>query len=347
MLTCCVRDELFAEVALPGGAVHRISLDAVRAKELEPQALEAAVEFWTGEPEPAEQAPPVAALLQQVEQDLAPEDRGTPAIRARQAKVRTLGVRLVDHDTGEPLSGIYLDAAGPHGAAKQTTTDVRGRGSFQGLRPGTVTLRPWSLRNLQTKKKASKKSKYTVGVTGSRKVYEPVRPNGKTLYFFFGYTTQEKDQEMLEEEAPDLEDDIRNAASGGFRVVYDRAGSRESFLEALYDADCAGIYWSGHGSMDGRIQSSAGDLIGPSDVDRTRVNPDLGYIILAACGSGLGAARWRAVLPAGAQFEGWTETTTVAETRDFTSRVPLLDDLWSHHGMNPGKELDDYIDDAK
>lgn len=63
----------------------------------------------------------------------------------------------------------------------------------------------------------------------------------------------------------------------------------------------------------------------------TRVSKKICYLILAACGSGLAAKKWRQVLPAGCKFEGWVDITTTSETRDFTSKR-LLDSRWSQAG---------------
>ena len=197
------------------------------------------------------------------------------------------------------------------------------------------------------KRSTASKRKYSVVTKGKKETYTPTKPNGKTLYFYFGFKPDEKDKGLLAQEAPKVEDDIKRAARSGFKVVYGKQASRQDFLDALYDPRSAGLYWSGHGYMNGNVQSSSRETIGPEDVDKTRVNPKLQFVILAACGSGLAAKKWKAVLPAKANCEGWTEITTTKETIDFTTDSLPGDGLWSHHGMNPDKELDDYIDDAK
>lgn len=204
-------------------------------------------------------------------------------------------------------------------------------------------------RNTQadTTKKPTKKVKpFTVAGTGERKVFTPKNPLNKTLYFFFGYTGTKKDQGMRDEETGDLEDDVLNAAARGFKVVYDKAGTYADFYAAIYDSDCYGVYWSGHGYMNGNIQSSDGKSIRPDDVDKTKVSKRIVYLILAACGSGLGAAKWKAVMGAQCQFEGWVKTTNTSETNDFTSEATLGDSWASHHGLHPDKELRHYVNDA-
>jgi hypothetical protein len=195
--------------------------------------------------------------------------------------------------------------------------------------------------------KAAKKVKpFTVSGSGDRKLFIPKKPNGKTLYFFFGYTGSEKDQKMRDEEAPEVEDDVLNAAARGFKVVYDKAGSQAEFFDAVYDAQCYGIYWSGHGYVNGNIQSSDGKVIRPEDVDETKRSKNIRYLILAACGSGLGVKRWQKVMGSQCQFEGWVDLTYTSETKDFTSSS-WLDSWASHKGMNSDKELQDYINDAE
>jgi len=192
-----------------------------------------------------------------------------------------------------------------------------------------------------------KEKPFTVEGSGERKTLLPKVPNGKTLYFFFGYTGSKKDVGMRDQETADLEDDVLAAAAQGFKVVYDKAGTRDEFFDALYDGSCYGIYWSGHGYMNGNVQSSDGKPIRPEDVDVTRRSQKIRYLILAACGSGVGAQKWKEVLGPQCSFEGWVSTTTPAQARDFTSTALLLDSWVSHGGMNPDKELADYIQDAR
>ncbi len=194
---------------------------------------------------------------------------------------------------------------------------------------------------------AEKKTKpFTVAGSGERITLIPKKPNGKTIYFFFGYTGSKKDQKMRDEEAPDLEDDVYRSAAQGFTVVYDKAGSYSDFFGAIYDPNCYGIYWSGHGYMNGNIQSSDGKVIRPEDVDVTKRSSKIAYLILAACGSGLGAKKWQKAMGSQCQFEGWMDLTNTSEAKDFTSSA-WFDSWSSHKGMNPDKELADYINDAE
>jgi hypothetical protein len=187
---------------------------------------------------------------------------------------------------------------------------------------------------------------FTVEGSGERKTLIPKTPNGKTIYFFFGYTGSKKDQGMRDDETEDLEDDVLASAARGFKVVYDKAGSYTEFFDAIYDSSCYGVYWSGHGYMNGSIQSSDGKSIGPDDVDAKKVSKKIVYLILAACGSGLGADKWKKVMGSQCKFEGWKEKTNISETNDFTSDA-LGDSLSSHGGMNPDMELKDYINEAE
>lgn len=117
-------------------------------------------------------------------------------------------------------------------------------------------------RGLAAPTKAAKKTKpFTVAGSGTRKVLVPKKPNGKSLYFFFGYTGSKKDQEYRDSETMDLEDDVLSSVAKGFKVVYDKAGTRKDLFEARHDQDCYGIYWSGHGFMNGNVESSDGPII--------------------------------------------------------------------------------------
>ena len=212
-----------------------------------------------------------------------------------------------------------------------------------GYDQATAALKP---KGPSDAKDVKKDKPFEVAGSGERKVFTPKKPNGKTLYFFYGYTGSKKDQKMRDSEVAHVEDDVLYAAATGFKVVYDKAGTREDFFNAIYDSTCVGLYWSGHGYMNGNVQSSDGRTIRPEDVDTKRRAPNIKYLILAACGSGTGQERWKSVLGEQCQFEGWVEITTTSETRDFTSSRAL--DSWaSHKGLQPDKELRDYVQHAQ
>ncbi len=189
------------------------------------------------------------------------------------------------------------------------------------------------------------KKPFTVAATGGRKILTPTKPNGGTIYFFFGYTGSKKDKEMRSKETENLADDVIDAALKGFKVVYDEAGTEKDFKDAIYDSTTAGIYWSGHGYPNGDIQSSDGKQISPSALDPKKVSKKIKFLILATCNSAVGQKAWKRLIGGKAAFEGWINTTNTSETNDFTSES-LFDDFSSHNGTNPNKELDDYIDDA-
>lgn len=180
----------------------------------------------------------------------------------------------------------------------------------------------------------------------------PPNPNGRTLYFFYGYNNTREDRIARAREAPHIADDVVAAAARGFHVVYDEAGTLLDFGNALYDPNCYGIYWSGHGGateegqLTGRIWTSDDQTFGADNVNPDRVSPNLRFLILAACGSGVTARQWQRVLPAQCRFEGWEQLTTSSEGVDFTSTA-LVGDSWvSHGGMHPDLELPDYINYA-
>ena len=191
---------------------------------------------------------------------------------------------------------------------------------------------------------AKAKKKYTVQGSGAKTVFIPTKPNGKTLYFFFGFDGSAKEQKEMKDEAPHIEDDVKNAASSGFKVVYDKGGTKAEFLAALYDGTCYGIYWSAHGDGKGGIWTSDGKVVKPSQVKKSSVSAKLNYLILATCSSA--AADWSKSLPSGVQFQGWVNSTYASETKDFTTDDGKDDAKTSHKGTNPNKELDDYISDA-
>lgn len=187
---------------------------------------------------------------------------------------------------------------------------------------------------------------FTVAGSGERKILTPKKPNGKTLYFFYGYTGSKSDKKMRDSETADLEDDVLKAAASGFKVVYDKAGTKAEFRTALYDPDCHGIYWSGHGGG-GSIQTSDGLFVSPSDIDPKKVSGKLVYLILAACQSGTKQKEWKAAVGTSVQFQGWIQNTNPSETRDFTSEATVGDSWASHNGTIPGMELDDHINSAR
>ena len=192
---------------------------------------------------------------------------------------------------------------------------------------------------------AKSQKPFTVSGSGQRRVFNPKQPNGKTLYFFFGYTGSSGDRSMRDSETADVEDDVLYAAAQGFTVVYDLAGTHADFYAALYDSTCYGIYWSGHGYMDGDIETSDGLTLSPSDVDTSRRASGIQYLVFAACGSGIKQAAWQRAMGPQCKFQGWVDITYVSETNDFTS-TDMQDSLSGHNGTDEGMELRDYINEA-
>ncbi|NJN22711.1 MAG: DUF4157 domain-containing protein, partial [Leptolyngbya sp. RL_3_1] len=107
---------------------------------------------------------------------------------------------------------------------------------------------------------------YILSISGSRYILLPLEPNGRTLYFFYGFEASTSDQSILESEAPFIEDDVIYAAEQGFTVVYDLEGTVADFAAAIFDSQAYGIYWSGHGNGHGNIVTSDGRGIGPGSV---------------------------------------------------------------------------------
>ncbi|WP_155834661.1 hypothetical protein [Leptolyngbya sp. PCC 6406] len=189
-------------------------------------------------------------------------------------------------------------------------------------------------------------------IDGTRYTLVPSRPNGRTLYFFFGFPPgSTSDQEMREEEAPFIEDDVIYAAEQGFTVIYDLEGTAQDLGNAIFDPQAYGIYWSGHGNGRGYIWTSDDRLIAPESIRSgvaagRQVAPNLSYFILAACNSAQIAEEWQGVLPSQCRFEGWVDTVSTSQGIDFTDSGRFGDSLFPHGGTNPDMELRDYIDAA-
>lgn len=197
--------------------------------------------------------------------------------------------------------------------------------------------------------------KFDINTTGTKVILTPKKHNGKTIYFFYGYVLNNaKDLKMRDEELPDLEDDVIDAAQRGFKVIYDKSGTKAEFSAALYDSKSYGIYWSGHGggTSNGIIQTSDGYNMQPGDFDANKVSSNLQYLVFAACQSGKGKKAWENLIKkkaTKAEFQGWVKNTYTSETNDFTSEA-LVGDNWygnGHNGTDESKELDDYIDKAE
>jgi hypothetical protein len=223
----------------------------------------------------------------------------------------------------------------------------KGAGAGAVMSPPTFQLSSSSAKASDPSSKAGEKKvkPFTVSGTGEHKVFTPLKPNGKTLYFFYGYTGSKEDQKMRDDETANVADDVLNAAASGFKVVYDTAGTKAEFLSALYDPTCAGIYWSGHGGGGG-FQTSDGGWVDPSDINPKSVSPKLVYLILAACQSGTKAKEWKAAVGSSVQFQGWVKNTNTSETNDFTSTASIGDSWVSHNGTMPGMELAGHINSA-
>lgn len=145
-LTCSLPGAAVVETTVPGNGTHALKLSGLLACQGEPLALDAALEFRVLDRRgPAPAAP---LLLLKVEQKLTPAERQAAVAQARQARQeeRTLGVRLVDHDSGEPLTGVDLmvQRLNIGGEPRRGRTDGRGRVTFHGLGPGEVRLWPAS-----------------------------------------------------------------------------------------------------------------------------------------------------------------------------------------------------------
>lgn len=228
-------------------------------------------------------------------------------------------------------------AAPTTGGARQTSRQGLAGAGYEQAR---LQLKPQENGTL-----SAREGVITVAGTGETKTYIPARSNGKTLYFFYGLKSDAKDRGYRDTMDNYVEDDIASAVQQGFTVVYDRAGTKAAFLAACYNSNTFGIYWCGHGYMDGTIQTNDGGRIAPEDIDKSQVSPNIQYLILAACGTGVGEKRWKKVMGPQCRFQGWVNTVSLAKVNDFTTDS-WFDGMSGHEGTNPDMELDDYISAA-
>ena len=203
-----------------------------------------------------------------------------------------------------------------------------------------------------SKKEGDTDELFTVTNVGGQKILTPTAHNGRTIYFFYGYTGSKSDKRMRGKETANLADDVIDAALRGFKVVYDEAGTKADFEAALYDSKTSGIYWSGHGSGTGVIQTTDSGTMSATDFDATKVGSNMQFLIFASCNSGQGTGKsdWEKLINKQAvdiEVEGWDKVTYIKETNDFTSSSGHRDYKSSHKGLNPDKELIDYIDKAE
>ncbi|MEV6344395.1 hypothetical protein [Actinoplanes sp. NPDC051851] len=172
----------------------------------------------------------------------------------------------------------------------------------------------------------------------ARAVHEPTGTgpgDGKTFHFLFGYRTgREQDRSMLAEELAHIDDDVAVLRAAGYTVVVDRQATREDLTEAVADKGTAGLYWSGHGGADGRLQTCDGTLVGPADIDPATVTPGLRLVVLGACYVGAYAPAWRTAFGGFPLVAGWGRPVTLERAVDFLEAGPEpeigLDDLIAH-----------------
>lgn len=262
----------------------------------------------------------------------------------------------IRHRASSPLGDLPSPSANPPTidwatlALTSPAPAASAPGIQRNLTSGTATpgLTPDQAAQARRTQRLAGRNYLLIPTSSTRFDFRPLQPNGRTLYFFFGFTNSASDQSALEAEAPFIEDDVIHAANQGFRVIYDLECTPADFAQALYNPTCYGIYWSGHGDIEhpGNILMSTRQSVPPEAVNRDQVSPNLRYFILAACYSARAEQRWRAVLPQQCQFEGWVDLTNTAEAEDFTSSAVIGDSWVAHGGLNPDQELRDYVDAA-
>lgn len=163
--------------------------------------------------------------------------------------------------------------------------------------------------------------------------------DGKTVYFFSGYTATEKDQDMRAKEDPHLVDDIQKLRANGYTVIVDPSGSKAEMKTAVENQNTAGIYWTGHGYSDGDVQTSDGGFMSPSDFDAAKASKNLRFCVFQSCNTGVTESDWEKAL--GTDVRAWNRTTSTSEANDFATP----DSEVYEAVFGDTEELDDLIDD--
>lgn len=128
--------------------------------------------------------------------------------------------------------------------------------------------------------------------------YEPTEKgngDGKTAYFFIGFTGSNHDQRMRMKVEPYFQDDIAKLRANGYRVVVDTQGTREAFQRAVNDDNNAGIVWAGHGVKSGIQDAKTNGFFKPEDIT-PNPNSQMRFCLFETCLAGHREKEWEEAL---------------------------------------------------
>lgn len=142
---------------------------------------------------------------------------------------------------------------------------------------------------------------------------------------------------MWKSEQPGLMDDIAKLRANGYTVVVDPSGTKKEFQSAVYDSKTAGVYWTGHGYSGGVSTNDGG--MKASDIDNTKVSPNLRFVVFQSCNTGKDEKGWEKALKT--DVKAWDKITSTGEANDFTDP----NNSAYEYIFGDTEELDDLIDD--
>jgi hypothetical protein len=178
-------------------------------------------------------------------------------------------------------------------------------------------------------------------------VYEPTGSGpgtGKAFFFLFGFSaTSDADMSMRLTDIDHIGDDVAALRAAGYRVVVDLHGDLAGLAAALANrhpdaggAPTAGVFWGGHGSNDGTIDTFDGDEIAPEKLPSEAVT--LGTVklfVMSACHAGAHQGRWQKALGPQATVIGWGAPITNERAIQFLTPAEDsskgFDDLLERH----------------
>jgi hypothetical protein len=149
--------------------------------------------------------------------------------------------------------------------------------------------------------------------------------DGKAVFLLYGFRVNSlQDQEMLAMELPHIADDIEVLTKAGYCVVLDPQATKSDFLDAIagkgegaVGLTPAALYWSGHGSADGSLQTCDSGEIRAEDLDPAQVSAGLRLVVFSSCYVGSRARAWRKAFGGQALVVGWGRPVTMERAIDF------------------------------
>jgi len=151
-----------------------------------------------------------------------------------------------------------------------------------------------------------------------------VDPDGEEdVYIIYNYTDIKEDQEMKFQERWSIDLQIGYLKSEGLTVKIIENGNAGDILNAFYDQDAMAVIVSGHGSVDGKIITTTGDL-SPDMIDRSKISKNLNTVIFENCHQGgRNAESWKEALGNNVNVVGWKGTTNTFQSSIFNLGVIL------------------------